>query len=199
MQTQSIIEEANSDNTMEERHTIKFTGTNTRYQVKKYCLENAKDSFPLSAYPDHIEQLKQLNIFYMDSSGKDLERLFQAKLSGYKAQDMKNKKLAATNDATNDATNNNTLITLTEITEKLVASRLRCCYCAKAIFLFYAQRDAFQWTLDRLDNNLGHTKENTVIACLGCNLQRRTRSADKFMFTKKLMITKKNLDNTITD
>jgi hypothetical protein len=181
---QNIIEDI-----AETKHTIKFTGTNTRYQVKKYCLENANESLPVCVYPDHAAQLKQLNIFYMDTSGKDLERLFQAKLSGYKAQDMKNKKLANVND---------NLITLTEITEKLVASRLRCCYCGKAIFLFYAQRDALQWTLDRLDNDLGHTKDNTVIACLGCNLQRRTRSADKFMFTKKLTITKKASD-TITD
>ena len=28
-----------------------------------------------------------------------------------------------------------------------------------------------QWTLDRIDNNIGHSKENVVICCLKCNLK----------------------------
>jgi hypothetical protein len=179
--------------------TIKFAGKNTRYQVKKYCLDNAvaKDSKndeeatekkevidKKAADLNHATQLQQLNTYFLDGAANtcNLERSLLSKIAGYKGQDLKNKKIVLTDIP---------LITLAELTEKLVASRLRCCYCSAAVKLFYSQnRDAMQWTLDRLDNNLAHTNNNTVIACLGCNLQRRNRAADKFMFTKKLTITK---------
>ena len=45
-----------------------------------------------------------------------------------------------------------------------------------------------QWTLERLDNSLGHTDNNTVIACMKCNLARRCRSREKFMAYKQLVI-----------
>jgi len=51
-------------------------------------------------------------------------------------------------------------------------------------------REPLQWSLDRLDNDNSHTKDNTVIACLDCNLKRRRRDADKFYFTKNLTIKK---------
>jgi hypothetical protein len=74
---------------------------------------------------------------------------------------------------------------------KLVGSQLTCDYCSKPIFVLYKNvRDPMQWTLDRIDNALGHTRENTCIACLKCNLQRRLMNAEKFSFTKKLKIQK---------
>ena len=51
-------------------------------------------------------------------------------------------------------------------------------------------RDKHQWTLDRIDNSIGHNKENVVISCLECNLKRRTTEIDRFTFTKQLKITK---------
>ena len=51
-------------------------------------------------------------------------------------------------------------------------------------------RDQQQWTLDRIDNSLGHHKDNVVISCLQCNLKRRTTEIDRFTFTKQLKITK---------
>ena len=47
-----------------------------------------------------------------------------------------------------------------------------------------------QWTVDRIDNSIGHDIDNIVISCLKCNLQRKTRSADKFAQTKQLVIKK---------
>ena len=43
-----------------------------------------------------------------------------------------------------------------------------------------------QWTVDRIDNSIGHDIENIVISCLKCNLQ--SRSSDKFLQTKKMVI-----------
>jgi hypothetical protein len=50
-------------------------------------------------------------------------------------------------------------------------------------------RENKQWTLDRIDNNLGHNEDNVVIACLECNLKRRRTNQSKFLFTKQLKIT----------
>ena len=47
-----------------------------------------------------------------------------------------------------------------------------------------------QWTLDRIDNERPHTKDNILISCLECNLKRRRMDKDKFEFTKKLNIVK---------
>jgi hypothetical protein len=102
------------------------------------------------------------------------------KIQGYKGQDIKKEVYDST-----------TLITLDEVIEKLVASKLRCCYCSTPVFILYKNvRDPAQWTLDRNDNSLGHTSANTCIACLKCNLQRRVLEKDVFSFTKKLRIKK---------
>ena len=102
------------------------------------------------------------------------------KIHGYKAQDVRR--------ALHDPV---TLITLAAVLEKLALSRLTCCYCNQAVVVFYQLvREPTQWTLDRVDNEVGHTAANTVMACLKCNLQRRRIDEAKFMFTKKLKIQK---------
>jgi hypothetical protein len=102
------------------------------------------------------------------------------KIQGYKGQDQRK-----------EIHNTDTLITLEDVLVKLCDSNLTCFYCSKPIVVLYKNvREPFQWTLDRLDNDLSHTKDNTCIACLKCNLQRRVMDADKFTFTKKLKINK---------
>ena len=73
--------------------------------------------------------------------------------------------------------------------EKLLDG-MKCCYCRQDMLLHYPARDPKQWTLDRIDNSMGHNAGNVVACCLGCNLQRRNRSMAKFLFTKQLSITK---------
>ena len=98
------------------------------------------------------------------------------KIQGYKGQDMK-KDIQVK------------IINLEDVLTKLVGSQLTCGYCSKPVYVLYKNvRDPMQWTLDRIDNSLGHTCENTCIACLKCNLQRRVMNAEKFSFTKKLKI-----------
>ena len=82
-------------------------------------------------------------------------------------------------------------ITLDETIEKLVCSQLNCKYCnTKTRILYKNKRDPTQWTLDRIDNDRPHTKDNVLISCLECNLKRRRIDKDKFEFTKKLNIVK---------
>lgn len=83
------------------------------------------------------------------------------------------------------------LITLDNIIEKLVISKLKCYYCNNNMnFLYKISRDPLQWTLDRIDNSIGHTNDNVIICCLKCNLERRCKNSNAFLFTKKLNIKK---------
>lgn len=102
------------------------------------------------------------------------------KVNSYKNQDL-----------SKNLYNSNTIISLNEVVEKLVSSKLKCHYCLKSVLLFYKNvRDEFQWTLDRVDNDMDHSNDNTIIACLKCNLQRRRRDKDIFLFSKQLKINK---------
>ena len=75
--------------------------------------------------------------------------------------------------------------------EKLVVSKLKCNYCKNQCLLFYKNiREKMMWTLDRINNNLGHNRDNVVISCLGCNLQKRRRGEEAFKFMKQMVIKK---------
>lgn len=118
--------------------------------------------------------------FFFNQDQKIKSRLFK-KINGYKAQDIKK-----------NIFNNETFITYDELLEKLILSKLKCLYCKlNVLLLFTGKRDSRQWTLDRIDNQKGHSNQNTEIACLKCNLQRRTINSKKFLFTKQMKIIKK--------
>jgi hypothetical protein len=71
----------------------------------------------------------------------------------------------------------------------LEASDLQCFYCRDPLYLLYEhEREKKQWTLDRIDNDQGHTATNVVISCLECNLKKKRRSKDAFVFTQQLQI-----------
>lgn len=66
-----------------------------------------------------------------------------------------------------------------------------CYYCKNSVLVIYETKlHPMQWTLDRIDNDLPHNKENVVLSCLKCNLERRKKNADHFLFTKALNIIK---------
>ena len=109
---------------------------------------------------------------------KELER----KIKSYKTQDIKKDKL-----------NEEKLIKIDECIDKLVLSKMKCYYCMEDMLLIYENvREPKQWTLDRIDNSIGHHTDNVVISCLSCNLKRRTMSDKKFKFSKQMKIIKKN-------
>jgi hypothetical protein len=51
-----------------------------------------------------------------------------------------------------------------------------------------------QWSLDRINNDIGHNSGNLVVACLECNLKRRRTNKDAFLFTKNLTIIREGID-----
>ena len=73
------------------------------------------------------------------------------------------------------------------ILNKLKECSMICFYCKEFTHILYEHvRDPKQWTIERLDNTFGHNCDNVVIACLSCNLRRRTTNFERYLTTKKL-------------
>jgi hypothetical protein len=129
---------------------------------------------------DHTKLINQLYLGQHFAGEEAAGRALAKKRQSYKSQDIRKKKY------TDD------FITKEQLLEKLVVSKLRCRYCRKKVLLMYQQvRSERQWTLDRIDNCLGHSNSNTVIACLKCNLERRNINDKKFLFTKQMRLIKR--------
>tara|TARA_B100001540_G_C15704444_1_gene595441 strand:- start:178 stop:648 length:471 start_codon:yes stop_codon:yes gene_type:complete len=131
----------------------------------------------------HNKQLQFINMTYMNEDFDEKKKILielNKKINGYKQQDIKKN--------IHDA---DTLINKDDLIEKLVESKLKCKYCKNNIYIFFKHsREKEQWTLDRIDNNEAHTNDNTVISCLKCNLERRTKDYDIYIFSKQLKIKK---------
>jgi hypothetical protein len=75
----------------------------------------------------------------------------------------------------------------------MVECELKCRYCQNEMNVLYdVSREMRQWSVDRVDNDLGHNIDNYHLACLECNLKRRRRTDEKFLFTKQLNIVKQD-------
>jgi hypothetical protein len=131
----------------------------------------------------HTKEIGELNQLFLEEdseNGEKLKRNIISKLRSYKNQDLKKNRY-----------DEKSFISYEQIVEKLIISKLNCYYCKKCVLLLYSEkREKKQWSLDRIDNSICHSNENTVISCLQCNLQKRCRDKDKFKFTKQMRINK---------
>jgi hypothetical protein len=129
----------------------------------------------------HEKQIDMINKLYMEDDFEyktTLKKELTKKINSYKNQDIKK--------GTYDEKK---LISFEDTIEKLVSSKLLCYYCSKNVKILYKNvREPCQWTLDRKDNDGCHSDENTIIACMKCNLDRRVTDIDKFTFTRRLKI-----------
>ena len=61
--------------------------------------------------------------------------------------------------------------------EKMLIQKQKCFHCGTRIHVLYRDRyDPLQWSIDRLDNDKGHTQDNVVVSCMRCNLRRGNKS-----------------------
>ena len=133
---------------------------------------------------DNKKQINILNKLYLKEEYegiKTVKKSIEKKIKGYENQDIKKDKLKK-----------NKLIKYEDLLEILVISKLKCYYCKCDCLLMYDNvREKKQWTLDRLDNEEGHNRDNVVVSCLECNLKKGTMDDKKFKFAKQMRIIKK--------
>ena len=179
-----------------EKKQINITVQSNRYQIKKLTQEKKGDKKRIEIEKLNLQveyftfekqfeiinniskQLNNLNNEEDKTASKILTKQIEKKIASYKQQDMDKKIL-----------NNEKIINLKCIIDKLIETEIKCYYCKSEMYVLYENvREPKQWSVDRINNNLGHNIDNFVLACLDCNLKRRCRSADKFLFTKQLNI-----------
>jgi hypothetical protein len=195
--------EIENDTNNDFKKQINITGQSNRYQIKKLTQEKIIDKKRVETkkweleleYFQYNKQLQLLtdisnnilNVYENDdkytNATKILINQIEKKITSYKQQDIDKKIL-----------NNEKKINLTCIIDKLNETEIKCYYCKCEMLILYENvRDSKQWTVDRINNDIGHNIDNFVLACLSCNLKRRCKSADKFLFTKQLNIIKKDV------
>ena len=176
---------------------ITLTGQTTRYQMKRVIDPNKSKTIPRKDYAEWLflypevsspEAWMQTLVCIRDGTEyvqphvtRIIKSEIKNKVAGYQAQD----KLKGYDPTIYKPISEETCIAL------IIRQDITCIYCnIKCLIIYPTQRHLSQWTLDRIDNTVGHTLENVVICCLGCNLQRRNTSVDKFKSTKQLLLVK---------
>ena len=163
------------------KKTIGIQGKHSRYLVKKLTQKKTshvarKKIEKWNIDPSWFLAEKQLDLICNDEHIVKSEIV--KKIASYKQQDIFKKRLDV-----------DKVINYGYVKRCILDCKMLCHYCNEQAFVLYeTRRDMTQWTVDRIDNNIGHDIGNIVIACLQCNLQRKTRNADKFLQTKQLVI-----------
>jgi hypothetical protein len=185
-------------NVEEDKKVIQIIGTNNKYLLKKVNQENGI-SIPKKRIIMNKQNISEKEITHetqllivqellkdiISPSFNSPEKRFikqeiERKISSYKHQDLLKKKYIQ-----------EYFIDMSCILSKLVETNMLCHYCFCKVFVLYDNvREKYQWTVDRIDNAKGHTKDNYVISCLECNMKRRKQIFDKFVFTKTLKLIK---------
>jgi hypothetical protein len=180
----------------EESKKINITGTANRYQMKKITnksydkdckkrVESEKWTFSEEHYKYEnqikmIQDISNNNLGYTNEVSKIAIQEINKKMYGYKQQDILKKRY-----------DENNFLTFESVINKMIECELKCRYCTKEMNVLYdISREMRQWSVDRIDNDKGHNTNNYHLACLECNLKRRRRTDEKFLFTKQLNIIK---------
>ena len=181
---------------IQEHKTINIVGTNNRYMMKKLIREKkdepkkreiSKEWTFSDEYFNYDKQLKIINDISAnilhDNVTKIIIQQINKKISSYKQQDIL-KKIFDTEQ----------FIDFNCIINKMIKCELKCRYCICEMSVLYdITREMKQWSVDRIDNDKGHNKDNFHLACLECNLKRRRRTDEKFLFTKQLKLIKQDI------
>ena len=131
---------------------------------------------------DLIKEVQNNDYKFTNSENKLIIQQIERKIYGYKQQDIEKNIL-----------NIEKMVNLKHVIQSLINCEMKCYYCCNEMALLYELvREHNQWTVDRIDNDLGHNYDNFVLACLECNLKRRRRTKDAYYFTKNLNIVKQN-------
>ena len=177
-----------SDTDQPSTKSMVIAGTHNKYMIKKITsrhknnAEKRNIATKMNLDPEWYTtnfQLKKLA-----EHDAILKQPIVTKISSYKHQDDLKKRY-----------DSELFVDYTYVCGLLTDTCMHCHYCNEDMYVLYEhRRDMQQWTLDRINNDIGHNKENVVVACLKCNLQRKTRDANKFLDTKQLVIKREGID-----
>jgi hypothetical protein len=188
IQTKSIT--YNAVNASSKKQLIKHH----KKEKNKKRVEAENWNFGLENY-NYNNQIKMVNDIlvnnysFTDDVSKIAVQQINRKIYGYKQQDIIKKLF-----------NKVEFITFESVINKMIECELKCYYCNCEMNVLYdISREMKQWTVDRINNDLGHNLTNYYLACLECNLKRRRRSDDKFLFTKQLKLIKLHGENNDND
>ena len=166
---------------------ITIVGKTSRYMMKKLIEDKKSPVKRTQVEKWNVDKSwftckKQIQLLKKDE--QLLKEEIIKKISSYRQQDVLKKRL-----------NKERIITYPYVKKMLIDCKLKCHYCEEDSFVLYeTRRDMNQWTVDRIDNSIGHDIENIVISCLKCNLQRKSRSSEKFLCSKKMVIQRENYE-----
>lgn len=125
---------------------------------------------------EELNRENHYTILYDPSKTLFIYQQIRNKLSSYRSQDIEKNKL-----------NIERFSDLSGVLQKMEDCKLKCFYCKECVALLYENvREPKQWTLERIDNSMGHNIDNIEIACLSCNLRRRTMHYQRYVLTKNI-------------
>jgi hypothetical protein len=193
MDNQINIEDNTNNIETQEHKTINIVGTNNRYMMKKLIREKKPEPKKREVckgwafseeYFNYDKQIKLINDISSNILDDNVTKIaiqqINKKISSYKQQDIIKNKLDL-----------GLFIDFNCVINKMIDCELKCRYCKSEMSVLYdITREMKQWSVDRIDNDKGHNKDNIHLACLDCNLKRRRRTDEKFLFTKQLNIIK---------
>ena len=189
------IEDNTNNIETQEHKTINIVGTNNRYMMKKLIREKKSEPKKRQVckgwafseeYFNYDKQMKLINDISSNILDDNVTKIaiqqINKKISSYKQQDIIKNKLDI-----------ELFIDFNFVIHKMIECELKCRYCKCEMSVLYdITREMNQWSVDRIDNDKGHNKDNIHLACLDCNLKRRRRTDEKFLFTKQLNIIKQD-------
>ena len=176
---------------MDEQNTNKHIviETTVSKKTKKVTTEKPKKQRVFTKKPywatisDQLVEQEACGLYELlqdDDTSSDTSKLIsqqvRSKISGYASQDrLKGLYLR------------DQFVQFQQILDLFRETEMKCYYCKETTQLLYEHvREPKQWTLERLDNSLGHNHGNVVIACLKCNLRRRTMASERYVKTKAM-------------
>jgi hypothetical protein len=176
---------------------ITIDGTNNKYQMKKVTKDKEQKEKEIKKrvvsekwtfseiYFKHemqLELIKDIQSKNINEVAKIASQQINTKISSYKQQDIIKNRFDEAK-----------FIKFEDVIDKMVNCELMCRYCKCEMFILYdISREMKQWSVDRVDNYVGHNNDNYYLACLECNLKKRRRTDEKFLFTKQLKLVKKD-------
>jgi hypothetical protein len=185
--------------------SISIQGQNNRYQIRK-CMKERKEStkkkgatetIPFDKqwiilediyyelFPSYKKDTCNISLPFTEEERHRLSKEIENKRGNYKQQDILKKRW-----------NETIFVNFPYIVDLLFKENLLCFFCKEQMMIHYEfAREMKQWTLDRIDNDLGHNEGNVVVSCLDCNLKKRRRGTNAFVFTKQLNIIKSSTQN----